>query len=489
MKIIFSLLVLSFFLEKIYAMEMKFEDYFLDETMRIDYHHMGDSKFEMISIDKIYRYGIWAGSINNLVDYLNNGKYYVKIYDVSSGKLIYSKGFDSYFGEYQTSEDALNGIKKTYHESALIPYPKNKIRFSIDRRDKENNLVELFSEEINPDNQYIVKDKIGDSSIKIFKAENNGNPHTKIDIAVLGDGYTKNEIEKFKKNFERLTKTLFEIEPYKSHQDKFNFYGVLKPSEESGSDEPGANIFKNTALGTTFYSLGSERYLLTEDNKTLRDVASNVPYDAIVILVNHSRYGGGGIYNLYCTLAADNQWFEYLFLHEFGHSFAGLADEYYTSDVAYNEFYKIDVEPVEPNLTALINPNDFKWKKFVSEGVEIPTLWEKTQFDSMDLKWQEERRYLNEKIAELKRNKSSNDEINKAQEDYNRKDKEHSEKVSNFLNNSKFFGKIGAFEGAGYLSKGLYRPMIDCIMFSKGKKPYCKICQNAVLNVINLYSE
>ena len=356
MKIIFSLLVLSFFLEKIYAMEMKFEDYFLDETMRIDYHHMGDSKFEMISIDKIYRYGIWAGSINNLVDYLNNGKYYVKIYDVSSGKLIYSKGFDSYFGEYQTSEDALNGIKKTYHESALIPYPKNKIRFSIDRRDKENNLVELFSEEINPDNQYIVKDKIGDGSIKIFKAENNGNPHTKIDIAVLGDGYTKNEIEKFEKDFERLTKTLFEIEPYKSHQDKFNFYGVLKPSEESGSDEPGANIFKNTALGTTFYSLGSERYLLTEDNKTLRDVASNVPYDAIVILVNHSRYGGGGIYNLYCTLAADNQWFEYLFLHEFGHSFAGLADEYYTSDVAYNEFYKIDVEPVEPNLTALINP-------------------------------------------------------------------------------------------------------------------------------------
>jgi hypothetical protein len=437
---------------------------------------MGDSKSEMISIDRIYRYGSWAGSMKNLIDNLNNGKYYVKIYDLKSGKLIYSKGFDTYFGEYQTSAEALNGIMKTYHESALIPFPKNKVKFSIEKRDAKNNLVEIFNSEINPNDQYIIKE--------IIKKDNKGDPHLKIDLAVLGDGYTKNETEKFQKDFERLVKTLFEIEPYKSNNDKFNFYGLLKPSEESGSDEPGANIYKNTALGTTFYSLGSERYLLTEDNKTMRDVAANVPYDAIIIIVNHNRYGGGGIYNLYCTLTSDNQWFEYLFLHEFGHSFAGLADEYYTSDVAYNEFYKIDIEPVEPNLTALISKDEFKWKEFITPGTEIPSLWEKAQFDSMDLKWQVERRALNEKIAELKRNNSNSEEISKFREEYNRKDNSHSEEVYNFLKNSKYWGKIGAFEGAGYLSKGLFRPMIDCLMFSKGKKPYCKICEKAVFNVI-----
>jgi len=457
--------------------------------MRIDYHHTGDSEFEMMSIDRIYRYGTWAGSITNLIDNLNNGKYYVKIYDSESERLIYSKGFDTYFGEYQTSVEATNGIKKTYHESALIPYPKNKIKFSIERRDKKNNLFEIFNTEINPEDIYIVKDKIFDSSVKILKLENNNDPHSQVDIAILGDGYTNNETGKFEEDFNRLINTLFEIEPYKSNKEEFNFYGVLKPSEDSGSDEPGASIYKNTALGTTFYSLGSERYLLTEDNKVLRDIAANVPYDAIVIITNHNRYGGGGIYNLFCTLTSDNQWFEYLFLHEFGHSFAGLADEYYTSDVAYNDFYKIDVEPVEPNLTALLNPDEFKWRKSVSDGVEIPTMWRKAQFDSMDFKWQKERRSLNENIAKLKRNKASSDSIIRSQEDYNLKDKLHSEEVDKFLKNSKYWGRIGVFEGAGYLSKGLYRPMIDCLMFSKGKKPYCKVCEEAVYRVINLYIE
>ncbi len=489
MKSSFLVFIISFLFINKGISQISFNNYFSDEAMRIDYHHTGDSEFEMISLDKIYRYGTWAGSITNLTDNLNNGKYYVKIYDSESGKLIYSKGFDTYFGEYQTSSEAANGIKKSYHESALIPYPKKKIKFSIERRDKKNNLYEIFNTEINPDDIYIVKEKVFDSSVRIIKHKDNKDPHSQVDIAILGDGYTNNETAKFEKDFNRLVKTLFEIEPYKSNKEKFNFYGVLKPSEESGSDEPGADIYKNTALGTTFYSLGSERYLLTEENKIMRDVAANVPYDAIVIIVNHNRYGGGGIYNVFCTLTSDNQWFEYLFLHEFGHSFAGLADEYYTSDVAYNDFYKIDIEPVEPNLTALVNPNEFKWKKSVSDGIEIPTLWEKTQFDSMDLKWQGERRYLNENIAKLKRNKFASDSINKAEEDYNLKDRLHSEEVDNFLKSSKYWDKIGVFEGAGYLFKGLYRPMIDCLMFSKGKKPYCKVCEAAVNRVINRYIE
>ena len=217
-------------------------------------------------------------------------------------------------------------------------------------------------------------------------------------------------------------------------------------------------------------------------------MASHIPYDALMIMVNHSRYGGGGIYNLFSTFTTDNQWHEYLFLHEFGHSFAGLADEYYTSDVAYNEFFHIDVEPVEPNITALIN-NEAKWEKILSEGIEIPTLWEKELFDSLDLKWQAERQALNDKIAELKKNKVSESEIFKAQEEYNLKDKEHSVEVDKFLHNSKYWGRVGAFEGAGYESKGLFRPMIDCLMFSKGNKPFCKACENAIIRMMKSYIE
>ena len=467
---------------------VSFNDYFLDETMRIDYHHMGNAEEEFISIDRIYRYGIWAGSLKNLIDKINSGKFSIKIYDLNSGNLIYSKGFDSYFGEYQTTSDALAGVRKTYHETALIPYPKNKIRLAIEKRDKKNQLQEIFSTEIDPDNVNVVKDKVIDGSVKVFSNENNGNPHTRVDIAILGEGYTIKEADKFKNDFEKFTNIFFNFEPYKSFKDKFNFYGVLKHSEESGVDEPRANIFKKTTLGLTFNSLGSERYLLTEDNKSVRDVASHVPYDALLVMVNHSRYGGGGIYNLFATFTADNQWHEYLLLHEFGHSFAGLADEYYTSDVAYDEFFSTNIEPVEPNITALIK-NEVKWKELLSMGIEIPTLWEKSQFDSLDLEWQAERRAMNDNIANLKKNKKSEEEVLKAQEEYDLKDKEHAEKVDAFLHSSRFWQKVGAFEGAGYQSKGLFRPMIDCLMFSKGKKPFCKVCENAVIRMINSYTE
>jgi hypothetical protein len=191
---------------------------------------------------------------------------------------------------------------------------------------------------------------------------------------------------------------------------------------------------------------------------------------------------------LFSTFTTDNQWYEYLFLHEFGHSFSGLADEYYTSDVSYNDFYHTDVEPIEPNITALIN-NQPKWKNLLSAGIEIPTPWEKAQFDSLDLKWQEQRRVLNDKIADLKKNKVPKGDIIKAQVEYDQKDKHHADEVDKFLHSSNYWGKVGAFEGAGYQSRGLYRPMIDCLMFSKGKKPFCKVCEQAVIRMIKSYTK
>ena len=466
-----------------------FNKYFIDTTMRIDYYHVGDAVEEFITFDQIYQYGIWAGSRAHLIDNFNYGRYYIKIYDAASGELIYSKGLDSYFGEYKTSAAALNGVKKTYHESALIPFPKDKVIFALEKRDKENILHEFFHKEIDPEDVNIRKDDLNDPSVSGFKEDKNGDPHTRVDVAIIAEGYTKLEKEKFLKDLAYFTDVFFSREPYKSNEDKFNIYGVFKPSAESGVDEPRAGIFVNSVLNCTFNSLGSERYLLTEDNKTLRDIASNVPYDAIYIMVNHKRYGGGGIYNLFCTFTSDNQWKDYLFLHEFGHSFTGLADEYYTSEVSYNDFYPRGIEPLEANITALLDPANLKWKNLVSQGTEIPTPWEKADYDSMDYKWQKERRQMNDKIAELKKNFAPVDEIKKAEQEYDLKDKFHADEVDVYLQKSKYSGIVGAFEGAGYSAQGLYRPMLDCIMFSKGDKPFCKVCGQAIEEMINSYTE
>lgn len=468
---------------------LEFNDYFSDENMRVDYFHIGDFKTELFTIDKIYRYGSWAGSLNHLIDELNNGKYYYKIYDAASNKLIYSKGFDAFFGEYATSDNGMKGIVKSFSETAIIPFPKQKIIFAIEKRNDQNKMVEIFRTEIDPNSIYIIKDKITDPTVEIFKPVISGDPHKKVDIVILAEGYTKSEKDKFAKDLNRFVGYFFEQEPYKSNKADFNIYGVFKPSQESGTDLPGADIFVNTVLSTTFWSLGSERYLMTEDNKTMRDLAAFVPYDAIYIQVNHSRYGGGGIYNQYCTYSTDNQFAKYLFTHEFGHSFTGLADEYYTSDVAYNDFFKPTVEPVEPNITALFDPENIKWKRYLSEGIEIPTPWEKAEFDKFSYEWLKERNRLNTYIAELKRKRAPENEIKAAEEEYAIKDKQQSEKVDKYLMSSKYWGKVGAFEGAGYQATGLYRPMIDCIMFSKGDKPFCKVCEESIKQVIKTYTD
>lgn len=464
----------------------KFEDYFIDKTMRIDYFHTGCAKEEWITIDQVYEQGIWAGSLRNLIDNFNNGRYYAKIYDSSSGRLVFSRGFDSYFGEYKTTGQALKGLKRTYHESVLIPYPKKKIKFTLEVRNRENVLQPLFSQEIDPSSVSIIRERL-DEGVKIFKILKSGDPHKKVDIAFVAEGYTLEEEGKLKTDLKRFAKVFFNHEPYKTYKAKFNIYGVFKPSDEGGCDEPRHGVYKNTAVNASFNALGSERYLLTEDNKALRDIAAHVPYDALFIMINHKRYGGGGIYNLYCTFTTDNQWHEYLFLHEFGHSFAGLGDEYYTSSVAYNEFYPRGVEPTEPNITALLDPKDLKWKDFLTRGIEIPTPWEKEDFDRMDRAYQKIRSEINEKIASMKREGAGRAEIEKFEQESERLSRDHAKRIDKYLSKSKFKDKVGAFEGAGYSSKGLYRPMLDCLMFTKGKKPFCKVCEQAVIRVIKHY--
>ena len=465
-----------------------FDAYFVDKTMRVDFFHTGHATEDLISLDRVYQQGIWAGSRVNLIDPFNLGRYFVKVYDEASGKLIFSRGFDNYFGEYKTSDAALQGVRRTYHETALVPYPLKPVRFTVKMRDRENVLRPLFSQVIDPAASTIIKESLA-PGVRVYEVVKSGPPHRKVDLAFVAEGYTEAEEAKLWADLDRFAAILFTLEPYKSNREKFNIYGVFKPSAESGCGEPSHGVFKSTSIGATFDSLGSERYLLTEDNRSLRDIAAHVPYDTLAIMVNHDRYGGGGIYNFYCTFTTDNQWHEYLFLHEFGHSFAGLADEYYTSEVAYNEFYPRGVEPVEPNITALLDPARLKWAALVTPGIEIPTPWEKAEFDRMDNANQKKRSEINARIARMKREGAPPADVAKAEDEAERLSQKHAAEADAFLRKSRYWDKVGAFEGAGYSSEGLFRPQLDCLMFSKGTKPFCKVCEDAVLRMIRYFTE
>lgn len=465
-----------------------FDAWFVDKTLRVDYFHTGSAASEVLAIDQVYEQGIWAGPRTRLIDPFGLGRYEVKVYDQAGGRLIFSKGFDSYFGEYKTSDAGVRGVPRTYHESALLPYPRRPVRFAVEARDRRNVAREIFSQVLDPAAATVIRERLV-PGVKVVEAVKSGEPRRKVDVAVVAEGYTAAEEAKFEADLARFTGVFFKLEPYRSHRDRFNISGVFKPSAESGCDEPSHGSFKSTVLNASFDALGSERYLLTEDNKSLRDIAAHVPYDALYIMVNHKRYGGGGIYNFYCTFTTDNQWYEYLFLHEFGHSFAGLADEYYTSDVAYNEFYPAGVEPAEPNITALLDPAAPKWKDLITPGTAVPTPWEKAEFDAMDNAYQKVRRDVNARIARMKREGAPAAEVAKAEEESERLSREQADKVDAFLKASEFWGRVGVYEGAGYAAQGLYRPELDCLMFTKGTKPFCKVCEAAVLRTILYYTD
>ena len=257
---------------------------------------------------------------------------------------------------------------------------------------------------------------------------------------MLADGYTVADSAEFRKDVERFTEAFFSVEPFKSRKTDFNVAAVYSTSPTSGIRLQKHNYYPANVLGCTYYTFGTERYVLTEREWTVRDFASAVPYDFLVILLNSNKYGGGGIYNLYITASAKSSSSGYVMVHEMGHHIAGLADEYYTSDVAY-QVSAPKYEPWEFNITALLNPASLKWKNMVEQNTPIPTPWQKENYE----------RTGKLRIA---------DEV--------------------------YSGKVGAFEGAGYLSKGMYRPEVDCIMFSHSLT-FCRVCQEGLNRVLDMY--
>ncbi|HEX3072988.1 MAG TPA: M64 family metallopeptidase, partial [Ignavibacteriales bacterium] len=315
----------------------------------------------------------------------------------------------------------------TFSETVTFPFPKKTVRVELNTWTRSRKMVKKFEYFVNPGDKFISKEK--KRTYPLYKVVDSGAPGNKVDLIILPDGYTKEEMEKFRRDCQKFAGFLFSASPFKENKDKFNITGIEIPSDESGVDIPGDTVWKNTPLGLSFYTFDSERYMMTPDNRAIHDAVSNVPCDQIYILGNTTKYGGGAIYNHYSVCASDNKYSDYIFVHEFGHGFAGLADEYYTSDVAYQNFYPLDVEPADPNVTTLVD-FDKKWKSMVGKDTPIPTPVEE-----------------------------------------------------------KYMKSIGAFEGGGYVAKGVYRPSYDCTMKSISVDNFCGVCKKAIMDMIKYYTE
>lgn len=405
--------------------QVTFSEYFIPKTMRVDYFHSGNATSERISFEQIKQESQWGGSKINLIDVFNYGAYRLSVYDSVSNKLIYSCGYSSLFEEWQATDEAKK-IDKSFYETVLFPYPKKPILIKIESRDKQNNFSVIFKLNINPENYFIKKE----SPLRFdsYKLIDSGDPSVKVDIVIIPDGYTKNELPKLKKDAERFAGYLFKHAPYSDLKNKFNIWLVEAFSQESGTDIPAIGIWKNTIVNSNFYTFDSDRYLTSNDIKSIRDIAGNVPYDQIFVLVNSKKYGGGGIYNDYSMCSSDNEYSEWVFIHEFGHAFAGLADEYFDSEVSVVDYYDLKTEPWNPNITSLVD-FDKKWKLLMGKDVPIPT------------------------------------------------------PATDIYNN-----KVGVYEGASYVTKGMYRPYIKCEM-KELMAGFCPVCSKSIRDMIDFYTK
>ncbi len=446
-------------------------------TLRVDYYHTGNSHEEWFSLDRVVLEPLeWPGNLSKSIDDSQLGNFLVEVREQASGKLVYSRGFDTVFGEWKTTDEALHG-NRTFSESLRFPNPDAPVEVSLKERtgsgvqDGRGVWREVWKTVVDPKDKFIDRSR-PPSPGALMELQKVGDPSTKVDLLVLGDGYTAAERGKFAQDAQRFMDALFSTSPFREHRKDFNVWGLCPAAEESGVSRPSSGLYRRSPVGAAYDAFGTERYVLTTENRVLRDVASFAPYEFIEILVNGQTFGGGGIFNQYATVAIDNLWAGYVGVHEFGHQFAGLADEYYTSEVAYLP-PENKTEPWEPNVTALLDPVNLKWKDLIAPGTPVPTPWDKEEFESLQREIQRQRKEL----RAAGRPEAEMDELFRKER----------EKVDAMLVSQKYAGKVGAFEGANYAAKGYYRPEVNCIMFTRYNK-FCAVCRRAIERVIGMYA-
>jgi hypothetical protein len=443
-------------------------------TMRVDYFHGGGpGTGETFALDRVVNDGPWPGSRTQLVDPTDLGKYRFEVRAKGRPDVLYSRGFASIYGEWETTPEAKT-VRRNFGESVRFPWPSAPVTVALEKRERDNSFRDVWTTDVDPGSRFVNQAVIADPRGQVWTVMENGPASQKVDLLILSDGYTQAELPKFHRDVQRLLGSLFAQEPFKSRRSDFNVRAIDIPSAQSGINRPNAAVFRRTPLSAEYNVFDSERYVLTLDNRTLRDVASAAPYEFIEILVNDKTYGGGGIFNEQATASVDSAFSDYVFVHEFGHHFAALADEYYTSDVAYETGGPDLPEPWEPNVTALKDPATLKWRDLVTPGTPLPTPWEKDAFEKESRDIQERRRAIRARNAP----EAEMDALFREQRDEEEK----------LLGAMTYSGRVGAFEGASYEARGLDRPEADCIMFTRDRVGFCRVCQRAITRIIDLYS-
>jgi hypothetical protein len=438
-------------------------------TLRLDYVHTGTAAEEHFALDGVVLEGEWPGPLDRWTDESNLGKYYFQVLDRATNRVIYSRGFASIYGEWETTGEAKHQ-NRAFSESVRFPAPALPVQVVIKKRGPRNEFREVWSIVVDPSDAGV--ERAAPPRLNVWAVMQNGAPRDKVDLLLMGDGYTAAEMEKWHRDARRMVETLFAASPFKEHRQDFNVWAVDTPAEESGVARPSDSIFRRSPLRAAYDAFGSERYVLTFDNKRLREAASAAPYEFIEIVVNDRKYGGGGIFNLFATVSADNAFTPYVFVHEFGHHFAGLADEYYTSDVAYGSATERP-EPWEPNATA--DPLAAKWKGLLTSGIDLPSIWPKKEFEQMEQAIQERRRSIRAH--------------HRPEADMEALFREEGVSATRILGSGPNAGKVGAFEGAMYEGRGYYRPQQDCIMFTRDEVGFCAVCRRAIERVIRMYAK
>jgi hypothetical protein len=418
-------IILTFFTTILSHAQMN--SFFTDSALRIDLILAGNNKETHIYIHQLKKEKYWSGNANSLIDSFNFGHYYLHVYDSLTDRLIYARGFSSLFNEWQTTAEAKE-LNKSFTHSLILPFPKQTIKIVVLGRDSSNHFQLKFTSFINPakqDSWFIKNTPINYQTKAIHYS---GHYSKKLDIAFVAEGYTAKQQKHFFNDVKKLSRELLQMSPFKDYATSLNIWAVAAISNDEGVTYPEINSWKNTAIETSFSTFGLERYIMAENTIKLYDAASLVPYDHIVILANSPFYGGGGIYNYYSCLTAKNSFTPIVLIHELGHSIAGLADEYYTSEVAYQNFYNKKIEPWEPNITTLVNFSA-KWQHMVDTATAIPTPLT----------------------------------------------------PDNII--------IGAFEGAGYSEKDIFRPYPDCRMYSNSAQTFCPVCNEVLIKMFLFFTK
>lgn len=404
-----------------------FADHFADKTLRVDYIFNGNASGQAICLDGLSALPTWAGRKHHLAELPLQGNGQIVMRNAASGKTIYTTSFSSLFQEWLETDEARN-VTKGFENTFLLPYPLQPVEIEITLLDPRRNVRASMKHIVHP-NDVLIEQK-GNSHITPHKyLLHNDSPEKCIDVAILAEGYTLQEIQTFYEDADIACKSIFDHEPFKSMKKRFNVVAVASPSTDSGVSVPRLNEWKHTAFGSHFSTFYSDRYLTTSRVKAIHDALAGIPYEHIIILANTEEYGGGGIYNSYTLTTAHHPMFRPVVVHEFGHSFGGLADEYFYDNDVMTDTYPLDIEPWEQNISTQV---DFaaKWKDMLSENTPVPT------------------------PAEVSENYPT-----------------------------------GVYEGGGYSAKGIFRPAENCRMRTNEYPAFCPVCQRAFRRIIEFYTE